>query len=53
MGQMDPALRILNEIAVRRGCLKAGGIADPEKASRAVIDDFRAGRLGKITLEKI
>ena len=51
--ERDPALRILNEIAVRRGCLRPGGIADPAKASRAVIDDFRAGRLGKITLEKI
>lgn len=43
---------ILNKIAIRRGCLKAGGEADLEKASRAVIDDFRTGRLGRITLEK-
>ena len=43
---------VLKGIALRRGCLKAGGEADLEKASRSLIDDFRSGRLGSITLEK-
>ena len=43
---------ILTNIALRRGCLKAGGEADLEKASKTLIDDFRSGRLGSITLEK-
>ena len=44
---------VLRQIAFRRGCLRAGGEADLEKASRALIDDFRSGRLGTITLEKV
>ncbi len=50
--QEDPALDILGRIAVRRGCLKAGGEADLSKASKVLIDDYRSGRLGRITLER-
>ncbi len=46
-------VQMLNDIAVRRGCLKAGAEADLEKAAKTVIDDFRSGRLGNITLERI
>ena len=46
------ALAILEKIAVRRGCLKAGGQADLAKASKVLIDDYRSGRLGRITLER-
>ena len=49
----DDMGKVLAEIAQRRGCLKAGGEADLEKASRTVIEDFRSGRLGKLTLEKV
>lgn len=44
--------QILELIAVRRGCIKSGAEPDLDKAGRYLIDDFRAGRLGKITLEK-
>ena len=50
---IDQAVKILGQIALRRGCLKAGGEADPEKAAKTLIDDFRSGRLGNITLEKV
>ncbi len=46
-------LQILSEIALRRGCLKAGGEADLDKASKLLIDDFRSGRLGNISLERV
>jgi ribosome biogenesis GTPase A len=49
----DDMGKVLAEIAQRRGCLKAGGEADLEKASRTVVEDFRSGRLGKLTLEKV
>ena len=49
----DDAEMVLGQIALRRGCLRAGGEADLEKASKALIDDFRSGRLGRITLEKV
>ncbi len=48
----DPAIGMLRQIALSRGCLKTGGEADLSKASRAVIDDFRSGRIGRITLER-
>ena len=49
----DDVVTVLNGIALRRGCLKAGGEADLEKASRMLIEDYRSGRLGNITLEKV
>lgn len=42
---------MLEMIAGRRGCLKKGGMIDHEKAARIVLDEFRSGKLGKMTLE--
>lgn len=42
---------ILKLIALRRGCLVSGGEADEDRAARMILDEFRAGKLGKITLE--
>lgn len=41
----------LTAVAVRRGCLKTGGEPDLDKAARCLLDDFRNGRLGAISLE--
>lgn len=38
-------------IAKARSCLLKGGEADTKKAAGFLLDDFRSGRLGKITLE--
>lgn len=46
------AAEVLERIAVRRGCIKSGATPDLDKAGRYLVDDFRAGRIGKITLEK-
>lgn len=43
---------LLERVAKRRGCLKAGGEYDLDKAANYVIDDFRNGRLGAISLEQ-
>ena len=43
---------ILSDIAIKRGCIKKGGEPDYSKAADIVLDDFRGGRLGKITLEE-
>lgn len=43
---------MLDSIALKRGLVRKGGVADEERASIAIIDDFRKGRIGKITLEK-
>ncbi len=45
------AYAVLAGIAKSRGCLKKGGALDLEKAARMVLDDFRNGRLGRLTLE--
>ena len=41
----------LGLIAARRGCMKAGGAYDVDKAAQCPVDDFRAGKLGAISLE--
>ena len=41
----------LEEIAKNRHCLVRGSELDMEKAARLLLDDFRNGRLGRITLE--
>lgn len=41
----------LQEIGRRRGGLRAGGVVDTHKAADAFIHDFRAGALGRVTLE--
>lgn len=42
---------MLAAIARRRGFLLAGGEPDRERAARALVVDFQAGKLGRITLE--
>lgn len=45
------AYALLEEIARKRGCLLKGEEPDRKKAAALVLDDFRSGRLGRITLE--
>ncbi len=44
-------LEIFNDICVRRGFLIRGGDYDYDRCAKAVIDDFRKGRIGKIMLD--
>lgn len=50
--ECEDSVYMLTSIAVKRGLVRKGGIAYEERASIAIIDDFRKGRMGKITLEK-
>ena len=43
---------LLELIARKRGMLVSGGLADTERASVMVLDEFRGGKLGRITLER-
>ena len=45
------ALEVMNGICEKRGFLLRGGEYDYERCSKAVIDDFRTGRTGKIFLD--
>lgn len=47
----ENAMRMIEKIAVKRGMLIKGGEADIERVSVMFLDEFRAGRLGRITLE--
>ena len=42
---------ILETIGRKRGMLIGGGEVDTERAARAVLDEYRTGKLGKITFE--
>ena len=44
---------ILNLIGKKRGCLIRGGEIDTEKAARLILTEFRAGKIGRITLDDI
>jgi ribosome biogenesis GTPase A len=48
----DAGFDILQKVARKRGMLLSGGETNTERASIAVLDEFRGGKLGKITLEK-
>ncbi|WP_149453592.1 ribosome biogenesis GTPase YlqF [Pasteuria penetrans] len=42
----------LSHIGRQRGCLRAGGVVDTERAAAAVLSDFRYGKLGRVTLQR-
>lgn len=47
------ALEFMYEIGRKRGALISGGEIDLERVSGIILDDFRSGRTGKITLEVV
>lgn len=49
--QEKEPVQILEDIARARGCLIKGGELDYAKAAALLIDDFRSGKLGRVTLE--
>ena len=51
VGERRKAFEILRDIAEKRGCILKGGELDIKRAASLVTDDFRSGRLGRITLE--
>jgi len=49
--EMKP-LDILEAVAIKRGCIKKGELVDIDKAANIIIDEFRAGKIGRISLER-
>ena len=43
----------MQNIGRKRGCLMSGGNIDDEKTSKIILEDFRSGKMGKITLETV
>ncbi|MGN0654502.1 MAG: ribosome biogenesis GTPase YlqF [Oscillospiraceae bacterium] len=48
----DEGYEILEKIGRKRGMLISGGEVNTERAAITVLDEFRSGKLGKITLEE-
>lgn len=46
-----PGHELLEQVGRKRGMLVSGGEIDTERAAAAVLDEFRGGKLGRITLE--
>ena len=52
LSQPDPLAEDLLERACRgRGWLQKGGLPDLERGAQIVLDEFRGGKLGRISLE--
>ncbi len=52
LGVSIEALAALELISVKRGCLKKGAEPDFARSSKLIVDEFRAGRLGRISLQR-
>ena len=42
---------IMLQIGKKRGCIVSGGNVDDEKTAKIILDEFKNGKLGKITIE--
>ncbi len=51
--ERETILRLMDKIGEKRGAIISGGRIDLEKVANIVIEDFRSGKIGKITLEHI
>lgn len=49
--ELTSGTELIETIGRKRGCLRAGGKIDYEKAEQIVLTDFRSGRLGRVTLD--
>ena len=49
--ESEEPVRILENIAVNRKCLSSGNQVSYEKAAGILLDEFRRGAVGRVTLE--
>ena len=49
--EYDMPYELMEEIGRKRGCLVRGGDVDYTKVANIILDDFRTGKIGLITLE--
>ena len=52
VNEENDIIELISAVAVNRKCLSKGGEPDYSKAAALIIDDFRSGKLGHITLER-
>ena len=53
VNEEEDDIKVLEETARPRNCFKKGSELDLQKAAALIMDDFRSGRLGRITLERV
>ncbi len=51
--EYEMSYEVMDEIGRKRGCLVKGGEVDYTKVANIVLDEFRTGKLGNITLEEV
>ena len=51
LDENDDVNAVMAKIANSRGCLKAGGLLDIDKVVQLVLRDFRAGKIGRFTID--
>lgn len=49
----EQVMEIINKIGQKRGALLSFGNINEEKVARIIIDEFRNGKIGRITIEKV
>ena len=49
----EKILEVMHWIGRKRGAIISGGNVDEDKTAKIILEDFRNGKLGRITLEKI
>ncbi len=45
--------QLVTLIGKKRGCLIPGGLVDNERVSNLLIDEFRAGKIGRLTIDRL
>lgn len=49
--ERETILKLMDTVGKKRGAIVSGGQVDLERVANLVLDDFRSGKIGKITLE--
>lgn len=49
----EQIIEIINQIARKRGAILSGGYIDEQRVANLIIEDFRMGKMGRMTIETV
>lgn len=49
----EAIVEIMEQVGRKRGAIVSGGMVDEEKVANLLVEDFRSGKLGRISIEKV
>lgn len=49
----EAIVEIMEQVGRKRGAIVSGGMVDEEKIANLLVEDFRSGKLGRISIEKV